>query len=110
MSELLLWGCHFIRELEGGRGDKTYKYLRGGRLPVLVGQCSGTQTAEPVVILTACFIFSCTWSAGNTDIKYLIQPELLLLTENQLSILRISNKKQGITLTKYCFSWENKAY
>ena len=66
------------------------------------------QTAEPLVILTAC-LFSFVVgehemqpSGTRYHLNYHYRWKILL-------ILRNLNKKQGINTKKYCSSWENKA-
>ena len=69
---------------------------------------AGTQTAEPVVILTAC-LFS--FVAGEHE----LQPSGTCYHPNChcrwkiLLILRNLNKKQVINTKKSTLSWENKA-
>ena len=69
---------------------------------------AGTQTAEPLVILTAC-LFS--FVVGEHEMRpsgtcyhlnYHCRWKILL-------ILRNLNKKQGINTKTYCSSWANKA-
>ena len=70
---------------------------------------AGTQTAEPLVILTAC-LFS--FVVGEHEIRpsctcyhlnYHCRWKILLI--NLINL----NKKQGINTKIYCSSWENKA-
>ena len=70
---------------------------------------AGTQTAEPLLILTACLFsfvvgehemrLSCTCYHLNYHCRWKI-----------FLILRNLNKEQGINTKKYCSSWGNKSY
>ena len=95
MMELLPLGCHCMR---------TYKAYISQRQDA----AAGTQTAEPLAILTAC-LFS--FVVGEHEIRpsgtyhhlnYHCRWKILL-------ILRNLNKKQGVNAKKILFFVENKA-
>ena len=59
MADYLALGYHCIRKLGGGAegADRIYLSQRREASSRCASQCSGTETAELVVILTACSSF-----------------------------------------------------